>query len=427
MRFVHTADWQLGMTRHFLGRPTGRPTGRPAGLPAARSAGLPAARPGSGAVASGATGEAQARFAAARLDAVRALGALADAEGAAFVVVCGDVFESNLVGTEVVARTADALRSFRTPVLLLPGNHDPADAASVLRRPGLGHVTVLDTPGVHRVAEDVEVVAAPWTSKRPLTDLVAAQLDGLAPAPPGTVRVAVGHGSLDVLRPDPTDPAVVRLAGLHAALDDGRVHYVALGDRHSTWSDATGRVRYSGAPEVTDHDETDPGNVLVVDVDAEHVEVRAERVGRWRFVRHEAAVDTDADLDTLDAWLAGCPDKERTAVRFALVGTLTLRQRVRLDDLLAAHALVFAALETSPRRSHLVTRPDDADLGSLDLSGFAATAARELHDAARAAPLDGPREGPLGDPAPAGTADDAEEARDALGLLHRLAAPGPPR
>ena len=138
MRFVHTADWQIGMTRHFLAR-------------------------------SG--GEAQARFAEARLDAVRALGALADAEGAAFVLVCGDVFESNLVGPEVVARAAEALRTVRTPVLLLPGNHDPADASSVLRRAEIARcagVTVLDTPGVHRVADGVEVVAAPWASKRPL-------------------------------------------------------------------------------------------------------------------------------------------------------------------------------------------------------------------------------------------------------------------
>ncbi len=118
MRFVHTADWQLGMTRRFLG----------------------AGRPGQ------AAGEAQARFAQARLDAVAALGRVAADEGAAFVVVCGDVFESNLVGPDVVGRACEALRTFTVPVLLLPGNHDPADAALVMRRadfarrvPAAGH------------------------------------------------------------------------------------------------------------------------------------------------------------------------------------------------------------------------------------------------------------------------------------------------
>ena len=62
MRFLHTADWQLGMTRHFL---------------------------------SAAGGEAQSRYGAARREAVAGLGALAAEVGAEFVVVAGDVFEDN--------------------------------------------------------------------------------------------------------------------------------------------------------------------------------------------------------------------------------------------------------------------------------------------------------------------------------------------
>lgn len=379
MRFVHTADWQLGMTRRFLGA-------RPAG-------------PGPISI----TGEAQARFAQARLDAVRELGRLADDEGAAFVLVCGDVFESNHVGPDVVARACEALAAFRTPVLLLPGNHDPADAASVLRRADFvrrrpAHVTVLDTPGVHVVAPGVEVLAAPWRSKHPLTDPVGEQLAAVGPAPTGVLRVVAGHGGLDVLAPD-ADPTVIRTDGLRAALADGRVHYVALGDRHSTWTHPDDhRIRHAGTPEVTHHDEVDPGNVLVVDLDGDGARVRAERVGRWHFVRHQAPVDTDADLDALDAWLAARPAKERTAVRLGLVGTLSLRQRARLDDLLGAHAQVYAAVETSERRSDLVTVPDDADLAELDLHGFAADAAVELF----------------------GSGPDDHEARDALRLLHRL-------
>ncbi|PVZ05810.1 metallophosphoesterase family protein [Actinomycetospora cinnamomea] len=385
MRFVHTADWQLGMTRRYLGA-------RPA-----REAGGP-------------TGEAQARFAEARLDAVRALGRIADEADAAFVLVCGDVFESNLVGPEVVARACEALGSFRTPVLLLPGNHDPADASCLLRRPDFvrrrpPHVTVLDTPGVHAVAPGVEVVAAPWRSKHPLSDLVGEQLAALDPAPPGTLRVVAGHGELDVLDPDDDEPARIRRDGVLAALADGRVHYVALGDRHSAWADAADdRIRHAGTPEVTDFDEVDPGHVLVVDLDEHAARVRTETVGRWRFVRHYAALDTDADLDALDAWLAARADKERTAVRLVLRGTLSLRQRTRLDELLGGHGHAFASLEILEPHSDLATVPDDADLDALDLHGFAADAAAELFAAAGRA-----SEG----------AGDVE-ARDALRLLHRL-------
>jgi DNA repair exonuclease SbcCD nuclease subunit len=377
MRFVHTADWQLGMTRRFLG----------------------AGRPGQ------AAGEAQARFAQARLDAVAALGRVAADEGAAFVVVCGDVFESNLVGPDVVGRACETLRAFTVPVLLLPGNHDPADAALVTRRADFARrcppqVTVLDRAGVHEVAPGVEVVAAPWTSKRPLSDLVADQLRALAPAPPGVVRVLAGHGAVDVLCPDAHDPAVIRTDVCRAALADGRVHYVALGDRHSTWPfPGEHRIAYSGAPEVTSHDETDPGNVLVVDTDADGAVVRPVRVGRWAFTRERATLDTDDDLAFLDARLGALPAPERTALRLTCEGTLTLRQRARLDDVLAGHAPVLAALEVDT--DELVTRPDDADVEALGLSGFAASAATEL----------------------ASLADDAE-ALDALALLHRLAAAG---
>src|SRR5690606_12465162 len=106
-------------------------------------------------------------------------------------------------------------------------------------------------PGPLPVAPGVELVAAPWTSKRPLCDLVGAQLAEADRA--GALRIAVGHGAVDVLSPEESNPGLVSLSGLEAALADGRVHYVALGDRHSTTSlGREGRIWYPGAPEPTD-------------------------------------------------------------------------------------------------------------------------------------------------------------------------------
>ena len=62
MRFIATGDWQLGMTAHYLSE------------------------------------EARPRFHRARLDAVARIGALAAETGAEFVLVCGDVFETNQIG-----------------------------------------------------------------------------------------------------------------------------------------------------------------------------------------------------------------------------------------------------------------------------------------------------------------------------------------
>lgn len=375
-RFLHTGDWQLGMTRHFLSE------------------------------------EAQARFSQDRLDAIRALGRVAEQERCEFVVVCGDVFESNQVDRRTLVRAAEALREIQVPVYLLPGNHDPLDAASVLRSGVFrdarqDHVRVLFDAAADEVVPGVELVGAPWSSKRPLRDLVTQACDGLDPAEEGVVRIVVAHGAVDALSPDATDPAVIQLDAVEAALADGRIHYLALGDRHSvTDVGTTGRVWYSGAPEATDYDEQMPGHVLVVDVTADSVEVVPHRVGRWSFVPHAAHLGSAEDVADLARWLDELPDKERTTVKLSLEGTLTLSAAARLDAVLEDARDRLGALETWARHTDLVVVPDDTDFADIELSGFAQAALDELRAAAEAG------------------GDSSATARDALALLVRLAGAG---
>jgi DNA repair exonuclease SbcCD nuclease subunit len=375
MRFVHTADWQLGMTRHFL------------------------------------AGDAQPRYSAARRDAVAGLGALAAQTGAEFVVVAGDVFEDNQLAPEVISQSLEAMRSIGIPVYLLPGNHDPLNAASVYTSALFttecpDNVVVLDAAGVHQVRPGVQIVAAPWRSKRPSCDLAAAALDGL-PAD-GTTRILLAHGGVDVLDPDPVNPALIRLAALEDALDRGVVRYVALGDKHSrTQVGATGRIWYSGSPEVTNFDdiESDPGYVLVVDVDetSGDVSVESRHIGRWRFVTLHRQLDTARDVTDLDINLDQLPDKERTVVQLALTGSLSVTDRAALDACLDRYARLFAWVGTWKRHTDLVVVPADGEFTDLGLGGFAADAVEELVAAAR-----------NGD---TGSADDAHAA---LALLLRL-------
>lgn len=370
VRFIHTGDWQLGMTRHFLDP------------------------------------EAQAQFDLARVDAIVRIGELARARGAEFVVVAGDVFETNHVARRVVVRALEAMASVEVPFLLLPGNHDPLDAASVMRSSTfLAHrppnVQVLDG-SVVTVRPGVEVVGAPWSTKRPLDDLCRGATDGLVAD--GTVRVLVGHGAVDALSPDPTDPALVRLAGLESALEAGCIRYVALGDRHSTTSvGGSGRVWYAGAPEPTADDEVDPGNVLVVELDGDAVSVDPVHVGTWRFLRHAAPLDGPDDVEALAEWLAAVPAKERTVLKLSFVGTLSLAAAARLDEVLDHHRDLFAALETWERHTDLAVLPDDADLDALGLAGYAAAALDDLQQLAHAGAV------------------EPAVAHDALGLLYRLA------
>ena len=371
VRFLHTADWQLGMTRRYLGS------------------------------------DAQPRFSAARVEVISSIGALAENQGCEFVLVCGDVFETNQVERQVVVRALDAMGA--TPNVtyyLLPGNHDPLDPSSVFRSPTFkahcpANVILLDNEGTVSVAEGVELVCAPWTSKSPLTDLVARASQHLVAD--GTLRIAVGHGAVDYLSPDEHNPALIAFDHLESALSDGRLHYVALGDRHSTTRvGSTDRIWYSGAPEPTDFREVDAGNVLVVALDAASVSVKKHRVGTWRFVNHDATVTGETDLDVLDHFLDSLPVKNRTIVRLGLVGQLSLAEKARLDDLLAHHKDLLGSLEGWERRIDLVVLPSASDYGELELSGFAQDALTDLREKAES------------------SGADAVVAREALSLLFRL-------
>src|SRR6185312_5283355 len=130
----------------------------------------------------------------------------------------------------------------------------------------------------------------------------------------------------------------IRLATLDEALSRGAVHYVALGDKHSlTEVGGSGRVWYSGSPEVTNFDdvESDPGYVLIVDIDEADpqraVAVTPRHVGSWRFVTIRRQVDTSRDIADLDMNLDLMTEKERTVVRLGLTGSLTVTDRAALD------------------------------------------------------------------------------------------------
>lgn len=371
VRFLHTSDWQLGMTRRFL------------------------------------TPEAQSRFTDARIQAIRTIGTLAEERGATFVVVAGDVFESNMVERQLVHRTVEALRETGVPFYLLPGNHDPLDAGSVFRSKVFldrlpGNVTVLEGDPVE-VEPGAWLVPAPWRSKKVAVDPIAGAYETAAGLP--RIKILVGHGGTEAFAPDLEKKDLIRTAAAEAAVASGAVHYIALGDRHSrTAIGATGRIWYSGAPEPTEFRELEPGLVLDVTLSEDAIDVQPVQVATWRFTENKGiAVDTDRDVERLGTWLDGLQGKERTILNLGFTGTISLSVSAHLEELVHHYRPMFAAIERRPDDSDLVVLPSDSDVGELGFSGFAEQAARELSALAQ-------QHGPQG-----------QEARDALGLLHRLA------
>ena len=366
--FLHSSDWQLGMMRRFLG-----PDG-------------------------------QARFAQARLDAVMRIGDVAAETGAAFVVVAGDVFEHNQVERQTILRTCEALKRIEVPVVLLPGNHDALEPGSLWISPqwqahAPEHVVVLTDTEPVEVVPGVEVVGAPWRSRRPVSDPAAPGYAGLDKAPDGTTRILLAHGQLTSLSGGMSDVPTIDQAALEAAVADGRLHYVGLGDRHSM-TEVTDRIWFSGTQEVTAPEETHPGNVLAVTLGPAGIDVQPIRVGAWFMVEHHAELDDEESLKRLEAWFAGLPDKERTYVRLAASGSLTLPLLSRLEGMVDAQDEVFASVERWAKFWTVRPAPDAGDLDALQLSGPARAAMEELRQA---------------------LAGGDEGAGAALTLMHRLA------
>lgn len=400
-RILHTSDWQLGMKRHFL------------------------------------SGEAQSRFDESRLTAIEALLELAEERQCDAVVVAGDVFDDNLLKPEIYGRAMDVLKGSIVPVFLLPGNHDPLDAASVYHREEfdkLANVFVLKDSepvavpksggGRAEGAAALEIVGAPLRGKTADEDLVAAALRGLEPVQGAGIRVLVGHGGVSSFG-EIDDFDRIDVDNAARACHERKVDYVALGDTHSTMpldADATqARVWYSGAQEVTDFVEQDgrgesnSGNVLVVEIAVDparpekqaQVQVEEVPVGRWAFKALNATVNSTADIDEFLERLGGIESKRTTVVKYALVGTLSVHDAAYLDEQLEKIAPTFAALYERERLMDVHVIPDEDELSEGLLSqGFIGEAVQELKSLA---------ESDSQDP------QQMQQAQDALRLLVRLA------
>ncbi|MGY0887721.1 metallophosphoesterase [Corynebacterium aurimucosum] len=368
--FIHTSDFQLGMTRWFLS-------------PAAQS-----------------------RFDDDREAAVLRLGELATETGAEFIVVAGDVFEHNSLSKTTLLRAKDMFKRLPVPVYLLPGNHDPLVADSIFFNSFADNVHVIADSEPIEVRPGLEIVGAPYLSKRANYDLVRRALEPLEPAEEGAVRIAVGHGQVESRagEGEDSDADTIDLAFVEECLDKGIIDYLALGDTHSTESlGSTGKVWFSGSPETTAFDdrERDSGNALVVTVEGERVDVVKHHVGRWDFRAIDADVNSLEEVEAFLAELDAVPEKIRTAVKYSLRGTVGLSAQARLEQGLAEMEEVFASLKPRKRTMDLHLAPSEEELGELSLSGYAADALAELLE-----DLDNPT------------------ARDAANLLFRLSAKG---
>ncbi|MCH6255590.1 DNA repair exonuclease [Puniceicoccaceae bacterium K14] len=293
IRFVHTADWQIGM----------------------KAAGL---------------GDASQRVRDVRLDSVERIVELARERDIELLLITGDVFEDNAVDRSLVRKVGETLSRFRGQVFITPGNHDPLTPGSVWEHPVWeenSHVHVLRD---RRPIELENCVLYPcplkekYSTRNPLSSIDASD----------THKVAIGlaHGNVEGLPDAEPDYPIPVDAAQKAGLD-----FLAIGHWHSfspyKGSDGIVRMAYSGTHETTKFGERDSGNVLLVKIAERGAvpQIESLRTGALKWLTLDRSIAQADDLARLSSELKAIEDPGNCLVRIRLDGLLFMSARAELE------------------------------------------------------------------------------------------------
>jgi DNA repair exonuclease SbcCD nuclease subunit len=293
MKFIHTADWQIGMKAAHVG-----------------------------AVAEVVREE--------RMEAGKRVIEAAKEKRADFIIIAGDVFEDNGVDRILVQRTADILDSFGKPVYIIPGNHDPLVPGSVWEHPAWKEI---DSVYILRESKPFEIpggvifpcpVLDKYSRKDPTAWIEAQKNTG--------VRIGIAHGNISGVIPGeqehPISEDVIATTGLD---------YLALGHWHSTLliEDGRGNTRaaYSGTHEPTGFGERESGYVLLVEIERKGSIPAMDKVktGRLNWHTFEETIVQNGDLQAVREKVDAIPDPASTLLQLRIQGVLDSSEREVLE------------------------------------------------------------------------------------------------
>ncbi|MEW6264154.1 MAG: DNA repair exonuclease [Thermodesulfobacteriota bacterium] len=319
MKFLHTADWQIGLKAK-------------------------------------AVGQAGSRVREERLAAARRVVTLANKEKVDFLLLAGDVFEDNGVDRYLVQQVGDVLARAAGPVYIIPGNHDPAVPGSVWDHP------------VWRSSRRLQVLMEKAAVNIPGGRLYPCPLkeksSGLDPtawikAEKGdAVRIGLAHGTVESAPVEEQDHPISRRAASKLGLD-----YLALGHWHSTAffpeDDGAVRLAYSGTPEPTGFAERDSGHVLLVEIaqTGARPEIKKVPTGRLKWETREIEIAGGESWPAIKKELASWSDPESSLLEIRLQGLLEAshREEPELIDQMLQSKFLFSRLDAT----HLTPSPED--------------------------------------------------------------------
>ena len=173
--------------------------------------------------------------------------------GADVLILAGDTFDSHRVPQSLVERAASLMAAAALPIVILPGNHDPAVEEGIYRGSALSAVDRLHVLGV----TDEESVLFDWLSleiwgraHRDYDDMIPFDVQRRRPPRRTRWQIAVAHGHYEPAPDRGLGPRPSWLIGDAEIIATG-ADYVALGHWNRAIRVGNGAVPayYSGSPE----------------------------------------------------------------------------------------------------------------------------------------------------------------------------------
>jgi DNA repair exonuclease SbcCD nuclease subunit len=314
VKFIHTADWQIGKPFAGIADPYKRSLVQKA-----------------------------------RTDAIARIAAVAKDENAQFVLVAGDLFDSPSADKSTVAEACSAIGQIDAPVYVIPGNHDHGGPGSLWEQdffkresrnlaPNL--TVLLDTLPLE--LDEAVLFPCPLLRRLEPGDRTEWLRDpdvfrGVSSSKP---RIVLAHGSTQDFSGSGDDEelgssAPNRIDMTRLPMDE--IDYIALGDWHGA-KQIDAKVWYSGTPEndrFPKGEEQRPGHILVAEPhrgERPHVEMVPTGKLKWSEIAFDFSDDSSVErFASLISEKIGQRTNE-DLLQLSLSGSLGITASSRLEE-----------------------------------------------------------------------------------------------
>ncbi len=344
MKFIHTADWQIGKPFAGIGDQYKRSLVRNA-----------------------------------RIDAIKRIADAARNECARFVLVAGDLFDSPSADKTTVAEACSAIGGIGAPVYVIPGNHDHGGPGSLWEQeffqresgnlaPNL--TVLLDAAPLE--LDDAVLFPCPLLRRLESSDRTEWLRD---PAVPQGVssskpRIVLAHGSTQDFSGAEDDEELGGTAPNRVditRLPMEEIDYVALGDWHGA-KQVGPKAWYAGTPEndrFAKGEDQKPGHILVVEARrGESPRVEMEPTGRLRWSEISFEFADDSGVNRFESRIAEELGQRANEdlLRLSLSGSLGIEASNRLEELVDSLNARLLRLKLDDRTT---IAPTDEELEAL--------------------------------------------------------------